>query len=80
MIDFFGENVLELGNDVDEVDFNDCPISHMLIKDKIVMKTDANGDPLAYIDHNAADNHIRVMPRVETGGIQTGFVTMYDDA
>lgn len=56
MIDFLGDNVLELGNDVDEVDFNESLLSHVHIKDAIVFKKQANGDPLAYIEYNAGDN------------------------
>jgi hypothetical protein len=56
MIDFFGDNVLEVGNNVNEFDFNESLLSHVSIKDAIVFKKEANGDPLAYIEYNAADN------------------------
>ena len=77
MVDFLGEQILELGNTIDTFDFKGAALSHAMVKDGLLFHLDQFGDAVAYIDYNAADNQIRMCPRIETNGVQTQAISIY---
>ena len=74
-----GDKTLILEDTLPMFHMNSVPVRDLSLDNGVMLQSNADGSALAYIDWNTNGGYVRLEPKIETGGIKTNAISLYNN-